>query len=75
MSIAPLFDASRKNQSRAGKKRRGQLKFRKRGNGAGSSGSGQGRADVTVRKRPQPGRETIISNREVPLGTTKGARD
>jgi hypothetical protein len=48
MSIAPLFEAARKNQGRAGKKTPGQLKFRKRGNGAGSSGSGQGRADVTV---------------------------
>jgi hypothetical protein len=27
------------------------------------------------RKRPQPGRETIISNRELPLGEAKGAKD
>jgi hypothetical protein len=74
MSIAPLFEASRKNQA-APANAPGQLKFRKRGNGAGSSGSGQSRANVAVRKRPQPGRETIISNREVPLGKTKGARD
>jgi hypothetical protein len=74
MSIAPPYEASRKNRPRR-QKRRGQLKFRKRGNGARSSRSGQGRADVTVRKRPQPGRETIISNRELPLGEAKGAKD
>jgi hypothetical protein len=39
----------------------------------GRQAPAKGRADVTVRKRPQPGRETIISNREVPLGKTEGS--
>jgi hypothetical protein len=41
----------------------------------GPPASGLGRTDVTFAQRPQPGRETIISNRELPLGEAKGAKD